>query len=335
MNGPDVNGLAGVDPVVATHPVRTPPAQPAPSLYDALGLDRSASTAALAVMLGERLEPAWRLKAGRGGRTGERAGVMLAQVIEAQRVFVSDAARAAYDAARPGAVGSVPVEAVWLAWGLLFQERWAPALEVARRACVEAPDDAMAYVARAWAELAGGNTSAASLAADHAYAAGRQGGDLADIYHVRAAILIALGRHAEACESLEVAIRRALPGELPELLFRRALAEEGRGATGSVIAACARALAAEPGPAPVLRTRLEQAVMRAFRAECHREGAPAESVARYAETRQRWLTSTVSEPSRSRLVGYLDQEINNEQWLMGGAAASVQGDAWFRPERPA
>lgn len=304
----------------------------APTLYDTLGLDRSAPTDALAKVLRAQLEPAWRVKAERGGRTGDRAGAMVAHVTEAQRVFASDATRAAYDAAHPATDG-VPVEGVWLAWGFLFQERWEQALEAAHRACTESPDDPMAHVARAWAELAGGNIQAASLVADQAYAAGRHGGDLADIHHVRGAILIALGRYAEASDSLTVAIERALPRELPELLFRKAQAEEGRGATGPLIAACVRALATEPGPAPTLRTWLERAAMRAFRTKCHREGAPAESAARYAETRQGWLMSAVSEPSRSRLVDYFDQEINNEQRL-AATVALAQDAASFRPERP-
>ncbi len=289
----------------------------APTFYDTLGLGRGASTEVLAATLRDHLEPAWRLKAERPGRTGERASAMLVQVTEALRVFSSDAARAAYDAAHP-AGGSAPVEAVWLAWGFFFQRAWEQALATSRRACTESPQDPMAHVVRAWAELAGGNVHAASLAADQAYAVGWQGDDLADVYHVRGAVLTALGQHDAACENLASAIDRAAPGERPELFLRKAAAEEGRGATTGMIAACVRGLTAEPAPSVALRTRLEQTAIRAFHAKCHVDGAPAESAARYAETRRGWLSSAVPEPSKSTLLDFFDQAIRNEQQRAAG-----------------
>jgi tetratricopeptide (TPR) repeat protein len=274
-----------------------------------LSLDRDDSTAAIREKLHD-LKLGWTAKAARAGSLGDHARAKLDLIAQAQPVFEDDAARERYDVSlrRQGATAAADVKIDWLsrAWSYYFVRDDGAAAVAARKAREDAPNDAMAYVVSAWVKIRDGEVKQAKQDADEAFVLDELGEDTADVHHVRGAVYLLMGDFDRAIQGFDRALAKSSEGEKPEILWRKALALEGKRDASKALDCCVTALSPGDALTQTLRHELEQTAARLIVKLCTASSDRKDVVRECEAMRERIGSSRIQAQSKKFLLGIVE-----------------------------
>ncbi|AXE38441.1 hypothetical protein [Acidipropionibacterium virtanenii] len=257
---------------------------PAADLYKELALPRDETTAEIQKRL-RGLRRDWTAKAMRKNSMTERAQIQLGFVSQAERVFFSDEMRRRYDLSLvTGPEKDDEVDWLTRAWNYYFQRDEGAAAVAARKAREQHPEDRMVYVVAAWVTLL---TAAddkdeirrAKQDADEAFVLDELGEDTADVHHVRAVAYLGLEDYDRGLVSIERALRRAAPDEMPHMYLVKGSLHQGRKEYEEMFSASIDGLEATPNLIEEDQRRLTDNLLAALTGLCYFPGAPVRSIA--------------------------------------------------------
>ncbi len=282
------------------------------NLYDELSLNRDDATLAILSQLRDELRPSWQARATRAGRPGEQARAKLEFIAHAEEVFANESSREQYDLQlrkRPEAKREdAQIDWLGIAWNYYFINDMGAAAVASRKSREQSPDDALPYVVTAWVELAQDEAKRAKQNADEAFVLDELGEDTADVHHVRGAVYHAMAQYDRAIDSFDRALAKATPGEASEILLRKAWTFESKHDIQGMIGSCIRALSNGAALPSRLRIQLEETTLRAIARKCYVANNTIESLHNYEETQNGLKSSSVAEPSRTKILTFINEQ---------------------------